>query len=164
MVSGRDADGVDTRHNIDTQNHMAELKTKATTASVSDFLARIADEERRKDCLAVAKIMEKATGAKPRMWGPSIVGFGEMRYKYASGRELDWFLTGFSPRKNDLTLYIMPGFARYAELMKSLGRHKTGKSCLYIKRLADIDQTVLRTLVEQSVNAMRSAHVSTDLA
>ena len=98
------------------------------------------------------------------MWGSSIVGFGEMRYKDASGRELDWFLTGFSPRKGDLTLYIMPGFARYAELMKSLGRHKTGKSCLYIKRLADIDQTVLGALVEQSVNAMRSARVSTDLA
>jgi hypothetical protein len=135
---------------------MAELKTKATTASVSDFLAKIGDEERRPDCLAVARIMEKATGDKPRMWGTSIVGFGEMRYKYASGRELDWFLTGFSPRKGDLTLYITPGFARYADLMKSLGRHKTGKSCLYLKRLADVDLTVLRTLIEDSVKYMRS--------
>jgi hypothetical protein len=135
---------------------MAELKTKATTASVSDFLAKIGDEERRQDCLAVARIMENATGDKPRMWGTSIVGFGEMRYKYASGRELDWFLTGFSPRKGDLTLYITPGFAHYADLMKSLGRHKTGKSCLYLKRLADVDLTVLRTLIEDSVKYMRS--------
>src|SRR5688572_2463292 len=102
---------------------MAELKTKATTASVDDFLAAIADGERRKDCLAVVKIMKKATGAKPKMWGPSIVGFGDYRYKYESGRELDWFLTGFSPRKKDLTLYIMPGFSRYDDLMKALGRH-----------------------------------------
>ncbi len=143
---------------------MAELKTKATTASVSEFLAKITDDERRKDCTAVAKIMQKATGAKPRMWGPSIVGFGEMRYKYPSGRELDWFLTGFSPRKNDLTLYIMPGFSQYADRMKSLGKHKTGKSCLYIKRLADVDVNVLQSIVEDSVERMRSARVSTDLA
>ena len=136
---------------------MAELKTKPTTASVSDFLDTIDDDERRKDCLAVVKIMQKATGAKPKMWGPSIVGFGDHRYKYASGRELDWFLTGFSPRKKDLTLYIMPGFERYEELMSSLGKYKTGKSCLYIKRLADVDPTVLRTLVEDSVKHMKKA-------
>jgi hypothetical protein len=134
---------------------MAELKTKPTTASVSDFLAAVDDEERRRDCLAVVKIMQKATGATPKMWGPSIVGFGDHRYKYASGRELDWFLTGFSPRKKDLTLYIMPGFARYEELMASLGKYKTGKSCLYIKRLADVDTTVLRRLVEDSVKHMQ---------
>src|SRR5687767_16004388 len=86
---------------------MAELKTKATTASVPDFLAAIEDDERRQDCLTVVKIMKKATGAEPKMWGPSIVGFGDHRYKYESGRELDWFLTGFSPRKQALTLYIM---------------------------------------------------------
>ena len=136
---------------------MAELKTKPTTASVSDFLDTIDDDERRKDCLAVVKIMQKATGAKPKMWGPSIVGFGDHRYKYASGRELDWFLTGFSPRKKDLTLYIMPGFERYEELMSSLGKYKTGKSCLFIKRLADVDPTVLRTLVEDSVKHMKKA-------
>jgi hypothetical protein len=136
--------------------HVAELKTKPTTASVSDFLASV-DPDRREDCLTIAKIMTKATGAKPRMWGPSIVGFGDHHYKYESGRELDWFLTGFSPRKNDLTLYIMPGFERYAELMAALGKHKTGKSCLYIKRLADVDLTVLETLVESSVNHMRKA-------
>jgi len=136
---------------------MAELKTKPTTASVSDFLAAVDDEERREDCLAVVKIMQKATGAKPKMWGPSIVGFGDHHYRYASGRELDWFLTGFSPRKKDLTLYIMPGFERYEELMSSLGKYKTGKSCLYIKRLADIDTKVLRTLVEDSVKHMKKS-------
>ena len=136
---------------------MAELKTKATTASVSDFLAAIEDDERREDCLAVVKIMKKATGAEPKMWGPSIVGFGDFRYKYESGRELDWFLTGFSPRKRELTLYIMPGFDRYDDLLASLGKYKTGKSCLYLKRLADIDRTVLKTLVESSVKHMRSA-------
>jgi hypothetical protein len=136
---------------------MAELKTKPTIASVSEFLDAIEDDERRRDCLAVAKIMKKATGAEPKMWGPSIIGFGDHHYKYESGRELDWFLTGFSPRKNDLTLYIMPGFARYEGLMAKLGKHKTGKSCLYIKRLADVDQTVLRTLVEDSVKHMRGS-------
>ena len=136
---------------------MAELKTKATTASVSDFLAAIEDDERREDCLAVVKIMKKATGAEPKMWGPSIVGFGDHRYKYESGRELDWFLTGFSPRKRELTLYIMPGFDRYDDLLASLGKYKTGKSCLYLKRLGDIDRTVLQTLVESSVKHMRSA-------
>jgi len=134
---------------------MAELKTKATTASVSDFIAAVEDEERRKDCREVVKIMKKATGDAPKMWGTSIVGFGNHRYKYATGRELDWFLAGFSPRKRDLTLYIMPGFARHKELMASLGKHKTGQSCLYIKRLADIDVDVLRTLVESSVEHMR---------
>jgi hypothetical protein len=134
---------------------MAELKTKATTASVSDFIAAVEDEERRKDCREVLEIMKKATGDAPKMWGASIVGFGNHRYKYATGRELDWFLTGFSPRKRDLTLYIMPGFARYRELMASLGKYKTGKSCLYIKRLADIDVDVLQTLVESSVDHMR---------
>jgi len=136
---------------------MAELKTKPTTASVSDFLETVDDEERRRDCLAVVKIMQKATGANPKMWGPSIVGFGDHHYRYASGRELDWFLTGFSPRKKDLTLYIMPGFERYEELMSSLGKYKTGKSCLYIKRLADIDTKVLRTLVEDSVKHMKKS-------
>ena len=133
---------------------MAELKTKATNASVSKFLDAIEDDQRREDCLAVAKIMTKATGEDPKMWGPSIVGFGSMRYRYASGRELDWFFTGFSPRKNDLTLYIMPGFERYKDLMKSLGKYKTGKSCLYIKKLADVDQKVLRQIVEASVKDM----------
>jgi hypothetical protein len=134
---------------------MAELKTKATTASVSKFLEGVKDDERREDCLAVAKIMKKATGDDAKMWGPSIVGFGSMRYKYTSGRELDWFITGFSPRKGDLTLYIMPGAERYKELLESLGKYKTGKSCLYIKKLSDVDQSVLRKIVEASVKEMR---------
>jgi hypothetical protein len=133
---------------------MAELKTKPTTASVADFLASMEDEERRNDCLAVAKIMEKATGAKPRMWGPSIVGFGDYRYKGASG-ETDWFLTGFSPRKRELTLYIMPGVERFPGHLAKLGKHKTGKSCLYIKRLGDVDTKVLTTLIEDSVKTMK---------
>jgi hypothetical protein len=135
---------------------MAELKTKATTASVSDFLAAIDDDERRKDCTAVSKLMQKATGAKPRMWGPSIVGFGDRRLKYDSGRELDWFVIGFSPRKRDLTLYNALGSPRRDALLKSLGKHTTGKGCLYIKRLADVDLDVLKTLIEDSVKESKS--------
>jgi uncharacterized protein DUF1801 len=132
---------------------MAELKTKPTTASVTDFLESVADQERRNDCLAIAQIMEKVTGAKPRMWGPSIIGFGDYRYKGASG-ETDWFLTGFSPRKKELTLYIMPGVERFPGQLAKLGKYKTGKSCLYIKRLADVDAKVLTMLIEESVKTM----------
>jgi uncharacterized protein DUF1801 len=135
---------------------MAELKTKPTTASVTDFLDSVDDEERRKDCFTVAKIMQEATGAAPKMWGPSIVGFGDHRYTNARGQGTDWFLIGFSPRKTDLTLYLMPGSPRYAEHLKALGKHKTGKACVYIKRLADVDQVVLRRLVEESVKHLRA--------
>src|ERR1043165_7091997 len=117
---------------------MAEQKTKPTDESVEDFLNRISDAERREDCFAVAKMMEEITGEKPKMWGPSIVGFGTYHYKYASGHEGDWPVAAFSPRKNDLTLYIMMGLERDPELMAKLGKHKTGKACLYIKRLADV--------------------------
>ena len=134
---------------------MAELKTKQTNASVKDFLNQIPDEERRNDCFAVAKIMEEITGSKPKMWGPSIVGFGTYHYKYASGREGDWMITGFSPRKKDLTLYIMMGFEKYPELMKQLGKHSTGKSCLYIKRLSDIHAPTLKKLIKQSVKQLQ---------
>ncbi|NOT09253.1 MAG: DUF1801 domain-containing protein [Gemmatimonadales bacterium] len=130
---------------------MAELKTKQTGGSVAGFLAKVTDPERRKDCQTVLALMKKATKAEPKMWGPAIVGFGAYTYKYDSGRELEWFLTGFSPRKANLTLYIMGGFARYAELMKKLGKHKTGKSCLYINRLSDVDSAVLEALVKESV-------------
>jgi hypothetical protein len=135
---------------------MAELKTKPTAGSVADFLDAIEDDERRQDCLAVAKIMKKATRAEPKMWGPSIVGFGDHHYKYESGREGDWFLTGFSPRKKELTLYIMPGIDHYDALAKKLGKYKTGKSCLYIKRLADVDVAVLETLIKDSVKYMKA--------
>jgi len=133
---------------------MADLKTRQTDASVEAFLGTIADDTRREECLTVAKIMEKATGAKPRMWGASIIGFGSYHYKYESGREGDWFLTGFSPRKQDLTLYIMNGVERYPALMRKLGKHKTGKSCLYIRRLSDIDLQVLEELIGQSVRGL----------
>ena len=130
---------------------MAELKTKQTSQSVDEFLSAVADEQRRKDSRTVLRIMKEVTGEKPKMWGSSIVGFGSYHYKYASGREGHWFLTGFSPRKQNLTLYIMAGFSRYNELLRKLGKHKIGKSCLYIKRLDDIDIDVLTELVEQSV-------------
>lgn len=130
---------------------MATLKTTPNRASVSAFLAAIPDEDRRRDCRKVVQLMKRVTGAQPKMWGASIVGFGTYHYKYESGREGDWFLAGFAPRKSDLTLYIMSGFPQHEALMKKLGKHKTGKSCLYIKRLADIDEGVLEELVRRSV-------------
>ena len=134
---------------------MAELKTKQTEASVKEFLNKISDKARRDDCFAIAKMMEEATGAKPKMWGPSIVGFGTFHYKYASGREGDWMLTGFSPRKNDLTLYLMMGFEKHRELMQQLGKHKKSKSCLYIKRLDDIHVPTLKILLKESLKQLR---------
>jgi hypothetical protein len=131
---------------------MAELKTQPSDASVEEFLNGIADEQKRADCFTLLGLMRKATGAEPKMWGDSIVGFGTYRYKYASGREGDWMQIGFSPRKQNLTLYIMSGFSRYDDLMKSLGKHSTGKSCLYIKRLEDVDMPTLETLVRESVD------------
>lgn len=138
---------------------MAELKTKETKASVTAFLNKISDQTRRDDCFAVAEIMRAATKEEPRMWGSSIVGFGRYHYKGKSGREGEWMIIGFSPRKSDLTLYLMGGFEKSAELMKKLGKHKTGKSCLYIKKLTDVDLSVLRQLVKQSVKAMASKRV-----
>lgn len=133
---------------------MAEPKTRPTKASVAGFLAAVADEQRRKDCLAVEKMMRKATGAKPVMWGTSIVGFGAYTYTDARGQSNDWPVVGFSPRKNDLTLYLMPGFAGREALLAKLGKHRTGVSCLYLKRLADVDATVLEKLIAQSVADM----------
>jgi uncharacterized protein DUF1801 len=133
---------------------VAELKTKQTEESVSAFLSKIADKKRREDCLAVVDIMRDVTKEEPNMWGSSIVGFGRYRYKYESGREGEWMITGFSPRKSDLTLYITPGFEPFADVMKRLGKYKTGKSCLYIKRLADVDLDVLKELVTRSIDKM----------
>ena len=130
---------------------MAELKTKKTNASVKEFIDSISDEQKRKDSRAVLQMMKQVTKSQPKMWGTSIVGFGSYHYKYSSGREGDWFVTGFSPRKQDLTLYIMSGFSAQAGLMKKLGKHKTGKSCLYIKRLSDVDPGVLEKLIQQGV-------------
>ncbi|HKZ69962.1 MAG TPA: DUF1801 domain-containing protein [Anaerolineales bacterium] len=133
---------------------MAELKTKLTNNSVRAFLNGIADERKRKDAFTILGLMQKATQAGPKMWGSSIVGFGSYHYKYASGREGDWFVAGFSPRKQNLTLYIMPGFDRYGELLKKLGKHKIGKSCLYINTLADVHLPTLKELIAQSVKHM----------
>ena len=134
----------------------AELKTKLNDASVEDFLNTVSDEKIRADCFEIAKIMKQVTKAEPKMWGASIVGFGSYHYKGASGREGDWMLVGFSPRKQNLTLYIMAGFERYDELMKKLGKFSTGKSCLYIKKLADVDKKVLKELVSESVQFMKT--------
>ncbi len=127
---------------------MAELKTKKTAASVAAFLAGLDDPRARKDARTLVALMKAATGARPRMWGPSIVGFGDLRYRYASGREGDWFLMGFSPRKQGLVLYLMSGLHRHAGLLAELGKHTTGKGCLYIKKLDDVDPAVLRRLVK----------------
>lgn len=140
---------------------MAENKTQPTAESVTAFLNKVPDKARRDDCFAVLDIMKRVTGEEPTMWGPSIVGFGRYRYKYESGREGEWMITGFSPRKNDLTLYIMRGFDEFEGLMERLGKYKTGKSCLYIKKLEDVDVAVLRKLVEHSVKKMSSQRIKT---
>lgn len=130
---------------------MAELKTKQTKTSVGAFLKRIEDSARRADCETVVAIMQRITGKPPKMWGTSMIGFGNYHYKYASGREGSWFVTGLAPRKQNLTLYIMSGFRGYPRLMGKLGKYKTGKSCLYIKSLSDVDQAVLEQLIGESV-------------
>lgn len=133
---------------------MAELKTQVTKASVDKFLQGIRDENKREDCFQILKIMKKATKAEPKMWGPSIIGFGDYHYKYASGRENDWFMAGFSPRVQNITLYSMGGFD--PELLKKLGKHKTGKGCLYINRLEDVDKKVLSELIQKSVKDLHA--------
>jgi hypothetical protein len=130
---------------------VSDLKTKPNKASVSAFLNAIEDPQKRKDAKAVARLMKEITGSPPKMWGDSIVGYGSYHYKYASGREGDWFLTGFSPRKQALTLYIMSGFTKYESLLKKLGKFKTGKACLYVKKLDDLHLPTLKQLIQQSV-------------
>jgi hypothetical protein len=129
---------------------VASLKTKPTGASVDAFLDAVEDPQRREDAKALCRLMAEETGAPPRMWGESIVGFGSYHYVYASGREGDWMAVGFAPRKGNLTLYLMDGFGGYEELLARLGPHSTGKSCLHVKRLADVDVDVLREMVERS--------------
>ncbi len=133
---------------------MTGLKTKPTDASVEAFLRGIPDPEPREDSMALLRLMKKVTGAAPKMWGRSIVGFGSYHYRYASGHEGDWFVTGFAPRKGTLTIYIVPGFDRSRGLLRKLGRFKRGKSCLYVKRLEDIDLAVLEELVRESVSRL----------
>lgn len=131
---------------------MAELKTKKTEASVKDFLNGFPSEQTRNDCFEIIKIMQQATKAEPKMWGSSIVGFGTQHLKYASGRELDWMIIGFSPRKQNLTLYVPGSLESYADLLEKLGKHTTGKGCLYIKTLKDVDTKVLKELIKRSVS------------
>jgi hypothetical protein len=138
---------------------MAELKTKQTDASVEKFLKQVPDETRREDCFKIAKIMEEITGEEPKMWGPSIVGFGSYHYKYDSGREGDWPIAAFSPRKKDLTIYIMPGVMYYPDLLQKLGKHGNGKSCLYFKRLSDLHEPTLKKLIRESVKTMKKKAV-----
>jgi hypothetical protein len=130
---------------------MAELKTKLTDASVEDFINSIKDEQVRQDCWTIAEIMQKAAKAEPKMWGSSIVGFGSYHYKYASGREGDWMATAFSPRKQNITLYVFGGFEGYDEMMAQLGKYKSGKACIYIKRLSDLHLPTLKKLINASV-------------
>ncbi len=137
---------------------MAELKTKLNDQDPVEFLNIISDPNKRQDCFTLLELMQDATGAEPIMWGDSIIGFGSYHYKYASGREGDWFLVGFSPRKQNLTLYIMSGFGQYDELMSALGKHRTGKSCLYIKKIADVNLDILRKIVKLSAEHMAAAH------
>lgn len=134
---------------------MAELKTKPHDGDVDAFLGTVEHEGRRQDCQTLRDLMTEITGAPAKLWGPSIVGFGSYHFRYDSGREGDWFLSAFSPRKRNLTLYIMAGFSRYEELLGRLGKHKTGKSCLYVNKLADLDMVVLETLIRASVEHLR---------
>ena len=134
----------------------AANKTQQTARDPKKFLAQIPDAAKRADSEKIVAIMKRATGAPPKMWGPSIIGFGSRELRYASGRVQDWFDVGFSPRKASLVLYIMPGFAKYRSLLAKLGKHKTAKSCLYIKRLSDVSEDVLTELIERSVADVRS--------
>lgn len=129
---------------------MSLNKTRPNTTSITSFLDSVEDEIQRKDSYTLISIMKEITREEPVMWGPSIIGFGSYHYKYDSGREGDMLITGFSPRKQNLSLYIMAGFAKYEELMQKLGKHKTGKSCLYIKRLSEINRDVLTELIKAS--------------
>ena len=137
---------------------MASNKTQPTRLKVSEFIAGIEDKRKRADCRELMKLMREITGNRATMWGPSIVGFGKYHYKYASGREGEIFLTGFSPRKQALSIYIISGFKAHAGLMEKLGKFKTGKSCLYVKSLDDIDRAVLKELVTESVAHMRETY------
>lgn len=129
---------------------MAEVKTKPTGVSVDSFLKKVPDAEQRADSYAIMAMMKDITGFEPKMWGPSMIGFGDYHYQYESGHEGDCFMMGFSPRKGQMTLYFMPDAEQYESQLKKLGKHKTGKSCLYFKRLADVDVDVLREMFEIS--------------
>ena len=137
---------------------MTELKTKPTKKSVEQFLKKIEHLTKREDSIKILELMKEVTKEKPVMWGDSIVGFGSYHYKYASGHEGDWPIVGFSPRKQNLTIYIMPGFDDYEEILKNLGKFKTGKSCLYINKLKDVDTQSLKKLISESVKYMKKQY------
>lgn len=137
---------------------MSENKTKKTNESIEKYINSIKDENVKKDCYTIIKLMQAITKEEPKMWGSSIIGFGDYHYKYASGREGDFFLTGFSSRKQNLALYLMGGLENQKDKLKKLGKHKTGKSCLYIKSLEDIDKKVLKEMIVQSVNETRKLY------
>ena len=139
---------------------MPEVKTKLTGASVDDFLDTIENDQMRDDCRTIARIMEKAAKAPPRMWGSSIVGFGTSKYRYANGKEAKFMLTAFSPRKQNITLYLTPRLSEHRDLLDKLGTHSCGKGCLYIKRLSDVHMPTLTKLVKASVADIRKAHSS----
>ncbi len=137
---------------------MGENKTKPTKASVLEFIDNVSPEYRKQDALAVLKMMEDITSKEAVLWGPSLIGFDKYHYKYESGREGDFFMVGFSPRKTALTIYIMPGFSKYESLLKKLGKYKLGKSCLYIKKLEEVDWNVLHSLVKESYLIMKEKY------
>jgi len=132
---------------------MAEIKTKPTAASVEEFINGVSNHQKRKDSFALLEIMKKATGEEPKMWGSSLIGFGQMKYKSpATGREVDWIRIGFAPRKANLSLYLSVDIKKYSEFLKKLGKHKTGVGCLYINKLEDINLNVLQEMIDTSLN------------
>lgn len=137
---------------------MYKPKTQRTSASVAEFIARVPDDKRRADAQVIVDMIQRVTGLEPYMWGPSIIGYGHYHYRYESGHEGNAGLTGFSPRKDALVVYVVPGFTNYQDLMTKLGKHKTGKSCLYIKSLQDVDLTVLAELISRSVEDMKKKY------
>jgi len=139
---------------------MAENKTTPTNQNVEQFLDTVADEQKRQDSFTLLELMKQVTGTEPKMWGSSIVGFGSYHYKYESGREGDAIVAGFSPRKQNLTLYNMGGSGQYDDLLKKLGKYTLGKGCLYIKRLEDIDLSTLKSLIEESVKHVKHKHMA----
>jgi len=131
---------------------MKQNKTRATQKSPIDFIQAIEDPQKRADCEKIHKMMSEITGAEGKMWGESIIGYGDYHYKYASGREGDWFITGFSPRKSTITLYLSYGFEENEDIMSGLGKYKTGKACLYLKKLDDVNEASLKKLIKKTVD------------
>ena len=140
---------------------MSTLKTQPSNKNVNDFVSSVEHKKRRQDSLVLLQLFEKITNSKPVLWGDSIVGYGSYHYKYASGREGDWPVTGFSPRKQNLSIYIMPGFGDYQPILNNLGKHKTSVSCLYINKLEDIQLDVLEQLIRASITDMQSLYTCT---